>query len=187
MRLAAYSVEWEAHPNSMIDSWIRGFVDKWTRGLVDSWIVVFVNSWIVDSWIRGVVIRGFVDRQVCGPVGSWISWIRDCLKITQISVSLLNRPQSHWNDEIENQSATWKVRLVNGKLSQSILQFWTSATHSTCPRPCAKCGTCKWQINSIGRVFHLELISGYHLQAWILTDASHYRSCSTLCMVCKMQ
>ena len=73
MRLAAYSVEWEAHPNSMIDSWIRGFVEKWTRGLVDSWIVVFVNSWIVDSWIRGVVIRGFVDRQVCGPVGSWIS------------------------------------------------------------------------------------------------------------------
>ena len=95
MRLAAYSVEWEAHPNSMIDSWICGFVDKWTRGLVDSWIVVFVNSWIVDSWIRGVVIRGFVDRQACGPVGSWISRTREYLKITQISVSLLNRPQSH--------------------------------------------------------------------------------------------
>ena len=80
MRSAAYSVEWEAHPNRTIDSWIRGFVDSRTRGFVDSQTRGFLDSWLgksVDLWIRGF-------RET-----------RESLKITQISVSLLNRPQSH--------------------------------------------------------------------------------------------
>ena len=104
----------------------------------------------------GRVTRGFVELWIGKSVDLWIRGFRETresLKITQISVSLLNRPQSHWSDEIEKQSAMWKVISVNGKLSQSILQFLTSATHSTCFFvPCAKCETCKWQKNSIGRV-----------------------------------
>ena len=38
MRSAAYSVEWEAHPNRTIDSWIRRSMDRQIRGPVDSWI-----------------------------------------------------------------------------------------------------------------------------------------------------
>ena len=132
-----------------VDSWINGLVDSWIRGL---WVCEFVDRRFVDSWSRD-----FVDSWIGKSVDLWFRGsreIRECLKITQISVSLLNRPQSHWSDEIEKQSATWKVRSVNGKLSQSILQFLTSATHSTCFLvPCAKCETCKWQINSVGRVF----------------------------------
>ena len=53
-------------------SWIRGFVGSWTRDFVDSWIGKSVDLWA----------RGFRET-------------RECLKITQISVSLLNRPHEH--------------------------------------------------------------------------------------------
>ena len=73
---------------------------------MDSWINELVDLWICGSWDCGFVVRRFVDSWTRGFVDSWIGksvdlWIqgfretRESLKVTQISVSLLNRPQSH--------------------------------------------------------------------------------------------
>ena len=73
-----------------MDSWISGLVDSWIRGL---WVCEFVDRRFVDSWSRD-----FVDSWIGKSVDLWVRGlreIRECLKITQISVSFLNRPQLH--------------------------------------------------------------------------------------------
>ena len=96
----------------------------------------------------GRLTRGFVDLWIGKSVDLWIRGFRETresLKITQISVSLLNRPQSHWSDEIEKQSITWKVKSVNGEPSQSILQFWHLQYTAYSLFPCAKSEMCSRQ------------------------------------------
>ena len=73
-----------------VDSWISGLVDLWICGL---WVCEFVDHRFVDMWSRD-----FVDSWIGKSVDLWVRGFREtreCLKITQISVSLLNRPQSH--------------------------------------------------------------------------------------------
>ena len=73
-----------------MDLWISGLVESWIRGL---WVCEFVDRRFVDSWSHD-----FVDSWIGKYMDLWFRGFREtreCLKITQISVSLLNRPQSH--------------------------------------------------------------------------------------------
>ena len=95
----------------------------------------------IDSSIRDPWTGKFVNLWNCGSRET-----RESLKITQISVSLFNRPQSHWSDEIEKQSITWKVKSVNGEPFQSIPQFWhLQYTAQITSVPGAKSETCSRQ------------------------------------------